>query len=191
MTKKDAKQNIIHAASYLFQSQGYHATGINEIIEVSGCPKGSLYYHFPNGKEEIVLAFLESTKINAAEEMQEIFDKYPIKMAVAYYVKHIATQVMDSNRKAYRIGLVALESSSISEAVRQKCIETFDYWKAIFQGYFAKAGYSEKDSESLADLFIVSMEGNLTISVTYQDSSIMLKWLEQFLIIMDTYHPSH
>lgn len=187
MTKKDAKQNIIHAASYLFQSQGYHATGINEIIEVSGCPKGSLYYHFPNGKEEIVLAFLESTKINAAEEMQEIFDKYPIKKAVSNYVKHISCQVMDSNRKTYRIGLVALESASISEKVRQKCKEIFEYWKKIFQKYFAKAGYNEKDSASLADLLIVSLEGNLTISVTYQDSSIMLRWLEQFLTLIDTY----
>jgi TetR/AcrR family transcriptional repressor of lmrAB and yxaGH operons len=58
--KHHTRDNIIDVAKTLFQIQGYHATGINQIIRESDVPKGSLYYHFPNGKEEIAIAAVES-----------------------------------------------------------------------------------------------------------------------------------
>ena len=44
---------IVRAAATLFRRNGYAATGINEIAEVSGAPKGSLYHYFPDGKDQI------------------------------------------------------------------------------------------------------------------------------------------
>src|ERR1017187_8508667 len=47
---------IVRAAATLCRRNGYAATGINEIVEVSGAPKGSLYHYFPGGKDEIAEA---------------------------------------------------------------------------------------------------------------------------------------
>jgi len=44
---------IVRAAATLFRRNGYAATGINEIAEVAGAPKGSLYHYFPDGKDGI------------------------------------------------------------------------------------------------------------------------------------------
>lgn len=51
----NTREKFIETASNLFEIKGYNATGLNEILQESGAPKGSLYYHFPNGKEEIAL----------------------------------------------------------------------------------------------------------------------------------------
>ena len=48
-----AREKILQTASELMEKQGYHGTGLNEIIQKSGAPKGSLYYYFPEGKEQI------------------------------------------------------------------------------------------------------------------------------------------
>lgn len=56
--KSDPRQRLLEAATHLFFKQGYHATGINQVIDEAGVAKASLYMHFPS-KEALLLAFLE------------------------------------------------------------------------------------------------------------------------------------
>lgn len=51
--KTDARARAIATAVRLFRIQGYTATGLNQIIEESGAPKGSFYFHFPRGKAQL------------------------------------------------------------------------------------------------------------------------------------------
>ncbi|MEM5591405.1 TetR/AcrR family transcriptional regulator [Niallia circulans] len=64
------KEAILTTATKLFQLQGFHATGLNQIIDESGAPKGSLYYHFPNGKEEIALEAIKRMRELVVEKMK-------------------------------------------------------------------------------------------------------------------------
>ena len=50
------RQPIVNTAVTLFRRQGYSRTGLNEIVDVSGAPKGSLYHYFPLGKSSIAVA---------------------------------------------------------------------------------------------------------------------------------------
>src|SRR5882672_6664842 len=56
----DSRQKAIEAAERLFRTQGYAATGLTEILEVGGAPKGSFYFHFPGGKRELAGAVLDA-----------------------------------------------------------------------------------------------------------------------------------
>ncbi|RPE12752.1 TetR/AcrR family transcriptional regulator [Chitinophaga lutea] len=56
--KAEPKQRLLDAATELFFKQGYHATGINQVIEEAGVAKASLYMHYPS-KEALLLAFLQ------------------------------------------------------------------------------------------------------------------------------------
>ena len=54
MTRKtDARARAIETAQRLFRIQGYTATGLIQILEESGAPKGSFYFHFPRGKAQL------------------------------------------------------------------------------------------------------------------------------------------
>jgi TetR/AcrR family transcriptional repressor of lmrAB and yxaGH operons len=53
------RQPIINAALTLFRRQGFARTGLNDIIDVSGAPKASLYHYFPLGKSSIAAATVE------------------------------------------------------------------------------------------------------------------------------------
>jgi TetR/AcrR family transcriptional regulator, lmrAB and yxaGH operons repressor len=52
----DTRARILSAALRLFRKRGYHGAGLNDILELANAPKGSLYHHFPKGKEEIGVA---------------------------------------------------------------------------------------------------------------------------------------
>jgi TetR/AcrR family transcriptional repressor of lmrAB and yxaGH operons len=47
------RSRLLRAALKLFRRHGYHGTGINEILALAEVPKGSMYHHFPGGKEEV------------------------------------------------------------------------------------------------------------------------------------------
>ena len=52
----DTRSRILRAALRLFRRHGYHGVGINDILAEAQAPKGSMYHHFPAGKEEIAAA---------------------------------------------------------------------------------------------------------------------------------------
>ena len=54
----DSKGKTLAAAAKLFRQQGYHGTALHDILAAGGSPRGSLYFHFPGGKEEIGQAAL-------------------------------------------------------------------------------------------------------------------------------------
>src|SRR5829696_5567914 len=50
-----AREDAIATAARLFDRSGYHGAGLAEILEASGAPRGSFYFHFPGGKEQLAV----------------------------------------------------------------------------------------------------------------------------------------
>jgi TetR/AcrR family transcriptional regulator, lmrAB and yxaGH operons repressor len=68
----DTRSRILRAALRLFRRHGYHGVGISQILVEAAAPKGSMYHHFPGGKEEIGAAVvgLIASNINAMIDAQ-------------------------------------------------------------------------------------------------------------------------
>ena len=71
----DTKWLIINIAKTLFQQKGYKSVGLNEILKECKITKGALYHHFPNGKEELLIACLHSMNEEITTNMEDIFKK--------------------------------------------------------------------------------------------------------------------
>ena len=74
--KVNTKEKFIETASRLFEIKGYNATGLNEILAESGAPKGSLYYHFPKGKEQLALESINLAGEKIKNKIKNTLDKY-------------------------------------------------------------------------------------------------------------------
>lgn len=59
---RPARERILDAASELFYREGYHAVGIDTIVERSGVAKMTLYRHF-SSKDELIAAYLERANV--------------------------------------------------------------------------------------------------------------------------------
>ena len=49
----DTRRRMIVTTSKLLERQGFHGTGLNQILEEANAPKGSMYFHFPGGKTQL------------------------------------------------------------------------------------------------------------------------------------------
>ncbi|HQR50347.1 MAG TPA: TetR/AcrR family transcriptional regulator [Methylophilaceae bacterium] len=85
---KDMRERILNTASWLFQSRGINATGVDAIVAEAGIAKMTLYKYFP-AKEDLILESvrrhsreftewltkrLERTAANPSEKLQQLFD---------------------------------------------------------------------------------------------------------------------
>lgn len=55
-----AKDRVMQAAEELFMERGYAAITLRDIADVLEIRQASLYYHFPNGKEELYVAVVSA-----------------------------------------------------------------------------------------------------------------------------------
>jgi len=69
------RQPIINTAVTLFRRQGYSRTGLNEIVDVSGAPKGSLYHYFPLGKSSIAVAAVTEAGRRVATTLTKLVEE--------------------------------------------------------------------------------------------------------------------
>ena len=89
-----ARDQILQTTCALLEKQGYHGTGLNEIVKESGAPKGSLYYYFPDGKEQITAeAVLQSGKETAERIRMGLKENSSASRAVYDFVLKVADNV--------------------------------------------------------------------------------------------------
>lgn len=69
------RQPIVNTALTLFRRQGYSRTGLNEIVDVSGAPKGSLYHYFPLGKSSIAVAAVTEAGRRVAATLTKLVEE--------------------------------------------------------------------------------------------------------------------
>src|SRR2546428_9735058 len=49
----DSRERMVRSAASLIRTRGMHATSFSEVLADSGAPRGSIYHHFPKGKEQL------------------------------------------------------------------------------------------------------------------------------------------
>ncbi|HEX4892358.1 MAG TPA: TetR/AcrR family transcriptional regulator [Hyphomicrobiaceae bacterium] len=69
MPRADKREHLIDIAVRLFNRHGYHATGVDRIMEETGIAKTTLYRHFAS-KEDLIVAALTKIDEQSREEMR-------------------------------------------------------------------------------------------------------------------------
>lgn len=62
------------AAAAVFYEKGYHRAKMEDIAAEVNLTAGSLYHHFPNGKQEILLAVLNEGVDAVARQIEEVIE---------------------------------------------------------------------------------------------------------------------
>jgi len=185
-SKIDSRTKILTTASRLFQLQGYHATGMNQIIRESGSPKGSLYYYFPNGKEELAIESIklakELTKIKIIDGLSKFSDAIE---AIPNFIRSIGLEINQQELIIpCSVSLLALETSLISEPLREACQQAFEAWGNIYTEKLIQSGFTKERAVELGIVIQLMIEGALIISITKKDMKQLSSVAEQITILL-------
>ncbi|WP_042208143.1 TetR/AcrR family transcriptional regulator [Paenibacillus durus] len=162
---KSARERFIEATTRLIEMHGYHGTGLNQIIKEGGAPRGSLYHHFPNGKEELVSAAIDHLGQGVADQTRKILDNSKSLSEGIYSIfLFLAKKFDDSDCLiAGSIASVALETSHISEQLRETCRRTYDSWRSAYEEMLLLNGFSASRAAQISTLITASIDGAIIL----------------------------
>lgn len=165
------RERMLQAACDLLETQGYHATGLSEILQRSDAPRGSLYYYFPEGKEELAAEAIERqghfVRNRMREDLAAVEDAAEAVRTMFHKMAHFAAT--SGCRTMGSITGVALESSHTNERLRQACVNVYESWRLVFEQKLLASGYAEEEARSLSLLLLGAMEGAITLTRTLRD----------------------
>ena len=170
--KTNTKDIFIDTASSLFANQGYHATGISEILKKSNAPKGSLYYYFPQGKEQLAQEALQKTAEKISTEILDVLAKASTPLeGLQQHLIYIAQKIeKDLFQPNVSISLIALATFSSNEIIRLECERTFQQIQNIYKNSFLKMDLQEEYADFLAMTMVMLTEGAITLSLTKKNT---------------------
>jgi len=182
----NTREKILTTAAFLFQKNGYHATGLNEIIKESAAPKGSLYYHFPNGKEELVAATIKLMGDRIQHDIEEELAKNrdPVQ-AIKNFILDLSWKFnQEDQENCFSIGLLALETVPISESLRKTCIEVYDLWTDTYYQKLVSSGFSPERATELSLILQLIIEGAIMISLIRNDTIMLVAAAEKIPLLL-------
>jgi TetR/AcrR family transcriptional regulator, lmrAB and yxaGH operons repressor len=166
----DSKGKTLAAAAKLFRQQGYHGTALHDILAAGGSPRGSLYFHFPGGKEQIGEAALTlaGEAVRAAiARAAEASDN-----AESFLVRIVRGMAADLERSDFKegcpIATSALETSAQSEVLGAATRNAFQKWELEIKRGLFRFGMPAGDADLAATMVLSQIEGALLLARTYR-----------------------
>jgi TetR/AcrR family transcriptional repressor of lmrAB and yxaGH operons len=161
---RDTRQRMVKTAAKLLQRQGYHGTGLNQILADSGAPKGSMYFHFPGGKEELAAEAIRSSghDVDAA-----LADHHAGTAAESLdgYLADVALLLRATDyRDGCPIATVALEVGPAVAGIADACHEAFATMRERVAAWLRQDGIDAATAEDHAFLVYAALEGALVFA---------------------------
>lgn len=165
----DSRNKMIQSAALLFRERGYSGTGFRDVIEHSGAPRGSIYHHFPGGKEQLAadtVAWAAAVIDRRIERAAR--DGNPLA-ALGMFVDAWREVLEDSNfRAGCPVVAVAAEADAGSTAIAAAAA-AFGCWQDLIAHALLDAGVGRTDARRLATLVVASIEGAILLCRARRD----------------------
>ena len=160
------RDRIVTATAELFRRQGYNGTGLKQVTTAAGAPFGSLYHHFPGGKEELAEEVLRTSGAAYGALFELVADAAadPVSAITDFFDGAAAVLEETGYLDACPIGTVALEVASTNDRLRRATHDVFESWIAACAARLVDEGVEPERARELATALVAGVEGGFMLS---------------------------
>ena len=169
MRKKYEVEDILSVGSSLIRKNGYHNTGINDILKVSKIPKGS-FYNFFRSKEDFIIQVLNYYGDYSLDLIASVFDDKslrPLERIKKFYDFINNDNTSEDCSAGCLVNNMSTEVGGINLEIGTKAEEQFQKWttyiaQTIKEGQEQGEIIDTYSAKELADYLHQSFFGALT-----------------------------
>ncbi|RWD89402.1 TetR/AcrR family transcriptional regulator [Mesorhizobium sp.] len=183
----DTRTRMIEATALLIRRRGYHGTSLNDILSASGAPRGSLYFHFPGGKDQLVI---EVTRDSVAKVTERLAADLAAEGDPAVAVRRIyqsVARMLEENEFSLGcpVAPVVLDAPNDVPDLVEICRSAFEQWIGLLRQAFVRAGVAERRAQALALLVESSLEGLMVIARATRDRSALAVVADEVVALVE------
>ncbi|MGW1998443.1 TetR/AcrR family transcriptional regulator [Embleya sp. NPDC001921] len=158
----ETRNQLLDATQELVETGGYFGTGLNQVIAASGAPRGSLYFHFPGGKDQLVGESVRRAGRTIGDTLADLAESSPSAAEfVDAMLRRLGDRLEESGwRKGCPVATVALETAATNDPLQEACSEVYTSWEAALRTRLA----DRPDADDLAVTILALVEGALLLA---------------------------
>jgi AcrR family transcriptional regulator len=164
---KEVRSKMVEGAVQLLARHGLQGTSFSELLELTGTPRGSVYHHFPGGKEQLVAAAVDLAGDRAIELLADKTGASPEEIT-AYFLGLWRTILTRSHFEA-GCAVLAVTVATDSGELLNHAAAVFRAWRQRLGELFEAGGLGRRDAARFAATLIASSEGAVVLSRAEQD----------------------
>jgi len=166
--KENIKQKILAAGASIIHRKGYNHTGIQEILQSVGVPKGSFYFYFKNKEDfglQVIDYFVSFFSAQAAPVLSD--NSIPPLERIKKLLEGFKVLFKEMNYECgCPLGNLAQEMGDLSPAFRTKLKDSLDLMNSLYVVLLSEAKQSgdistDLDIQETAGFIVSSWHGAL------------------------------
>lgn len=178
-------QAIIEAAAPLIHRRGFHHTGLKEIVEAAGVPKGSFYFYFKS-KEDFGLALIDHYARSLYENSPlggDACEGPALKRLRKAFEAHRDIRASQGWEGGCPLGNLAQEMSDLSPRMRERLQQALDAISSNIAALLREARErgeipEELDPEQTAEFILDAWEGAMLRMKTEKSAAPVDRFLQ-------------
>ena len=173
---RGVRERMVASAVDLLARRGLQLTSFSEVLERSGAPRGSVYHHFPDGKDQMIGAALDA----AGGRAIELLDRKAGAPAeeIATWFLHIWREVLIRGKFEAGCAVLAVAVAADSPELLDQAARVFRTWRRRLAELLEQGGLRAGDAQRFAAVLVASSEGAVVLARAEQS-------LEPFDLVAD------
>jgi TetR/AcrR family transcriptional regulator, lmrAB and yxaGH operons repressor len=160
----DTRKRMLVSAAQVLRERGAAGVTIDEVLARSGAPRGSVYYHFPDGRNQILAEALRYS----GESITAMIDdatSWGARALLREFVEFWERLLTDGDFTAgCPVVAAAIGCNDDDPKLSVEAAAILGRWCTALTHAFANDGFDDADAASLAVMSIAALEGAVVLS---------------------------
>jgi TetR/AcrR family transcriptional regulator, lmrAB and yxaGH operons repressor len=182
-----ARERMVESAVVLLAKRGFQGASFTEVLAHSRAPRGSIYHHFPDGKEQLIAAAIDYTGARAVLLLDALSGRSGPEIVDAFMA--MWRSVLERSGFTAGCSVLAVTVSADSAVLQDRAAEVFRSWQAKLAELLVTAGLAAGDADGLATMMIAASEGAVVLARAEQSLAPLETVRGQLRALAEAYRP--
>ena len=161
--RTDSRASMVRSAASLIRTRGVSATSFSDVLADSGAPRGSIYHHFPKGKEQLAEDAIRWTADRVLAHQRTCRATTPAGVLDCFIEMWRQVVLASDGSAGCVVAGVAIDTDAADRARMDVVRATFRSWVDLLAEQLVAVGVPARRSSRVAVSTVAGMEGALIL----------------------------